>query len=238
MALPLEDEIARSLSMVVLSYAAHGLGTESLSGLGEITLRDGLVAAAAAVGARRRAAWIIQREHQPEGWRSGNVDLTLWRMRQRRRQWFCAVELKWWHKDDSSNAANRRAKLMRDFVRAGAVYPMLHQPEKMAFVLLLSTKESWGTTVARHHAGDRAICRHWESDYREQAWNLSSLQSCPSVRAAVTELHGMGVQIPNIIHSELCFSVRVRQQRSEPALVRCWAVWKPQRSTFLDAAPP
>jgi hypothetical protein len=81
MPVALEDEIARSLSLIALSYAAHGLGTETLSGLGEITLRDGLVAAVAAVGARRHAPWIIEREHKPRDWDNGSVDLTVWRKR-------------------------------------------------------------------------------------------------------------------------------------------------------------
>lgn len=232
----LEAEMARSLSLMLLSYAAHGLGTETLSGLGEITLRDGLVAAAAAVGARRQAAWIIEREHQPQDWNRGEVDLTVWRKRSKRMRWFCAAELKWWRKDDSNNASNRRAELMRDFIRAGAVYPRLLQPDKMAFVLLLSTKTSWSTTVARHDAGDAALCRHWKSAYGEQIWDIAVMRTCPAVRAAVRDLHGMGVQMPNIIHSRLAFSVCVRQQRSEPAVVRCWSVWKPQGSTFLNDA--
>lgn len=232
----LEDEMARSLSLVLLGYAAHGLGTASLSGMGEITLRDGLVAAAASVGATRGAAWIIKREHQPPAWKKGNVDLTVWRKRGRRQRWFCATELKWWHRDDSNNASNRRAELMRDFVRAGAVYPSLVQPDKSAFVLLLSTDASWSTTVVNHRDGDAALRNHWVKVYGEQAWDLCVLKTCPGVRRAVKELRSMGVQIPAIIRSKLAFSASVRQQRSDPATVRCWSVWKPQGATFLDDA--
>jgi len=230
----LEKEMAESLSLVLLSNAAHGFGTETLSGLGEITLRDGLVAGAASIGARRNAAWIIEREHKPQDWNSGNIDLTVWRKRRRQKEWFCSAELKWWHRNDTSNASNRRADLIRDFIRAGSVYPRLLQPDKMSFVLLLSTQASWGTTVERHEAGDHALCTHWKRAYATQSWDLKALKVCPGLRTAVKELRQMGVKIPNIIHSDLTYSVSIRQQRSQRGEVRCWSVRKPQNSTFLD----
>lgn len=228
--------MAESLSLVLLSHAAHGLGTETLSGLGEITLRDGLVAGAAAVGARRNAALIIEREHKPQDWKSGNIDLTVWRKRKRQKEWFCSTELKWWHQDDANNASNRHAKLIRDFIRAGSVYPMMLKPDKMAFVLLLTTSSSWNTKVERHTAGDLSLCYRWTRAYVTQTWDLSALKGCPGVRAAVAELRGMGVKIPNIIHSDLTYSASIRQQRSERGEVRCWSVRKPQKTTFLSNA--
>jgi hypothetical protein len=236
MPVSLTHEMAKALSLVLLSHTSHGLGTDTLSGMGEITLRDGLIVGAAAVGARRRAAWIIEREYQPSSWSSGNVDLTVWRKTRHRRRWFCAAELKWWHQEDTNNAANRRTKLIRDFLRAGGVYQLLLQPDKMALVLLVSTAASWASTVTRHQAGDAHLCRNWERIYGTQRWNLIALRHCPGVRAGVTELRGMGVQIPGIIHSRLEYSVDVQQQRSTPATVRCWTVWKPQGSTILDGA--
>jgi hypothetical protein len=123
---------------------------------------------------------------------------------------------------------------MRDFIRAGAMYPMLLQPDKMALVLLLSTPSSWNTTVDRHEAGDARLCRNWTRAYHDQTWDVRGMAACPGVRAAVGELRAMGVPIPNIIHSDLLYSVTIRQQRSERAMVRCWSVWKPQNTAFLD----
>src|SRR5207249_1565962 len=71
----------------------------------------------------------------------------------------------------------------------------------------------------------------------DQSWEINELRACPGVRAAVGELRQMGVQVPNIIHSNLIYSVTIRQQRSERAEVRCWSIRKPQNTTFLDDQP-
>lgn len=45
--------------------------------MGETTLRDGLVVAAAAAGAQARQAWILDREVLPKGWTDAAVDLVI-----------------------------------------------------------------------------------------------------------------------------------------------------------------
>jgi hypothetical protein len=112
-------QLGEAMASMLLSQAAHGLATGSLEGTGEITLRDGLIVAAAAEGARIRQAWIIEREVIPNGWTDAPVDLFL------RKQGnlgaistIGGVELKWWRKTDAGNSANRRRDLIRDFIRA------------------------------------------------------------------------------------------------------------------------
>lgn len=55
----------QSICGILISHAAHGLATSSLEGMGEITLRDSLIVAAAAAGAQAKQAWILQREVLP-----------------------------------------------------------------------------------------------------------------------------------------------------------------------------
>ena len=71
--------LADATAHMLLSHACHGLATSSLEGIGEITLRDGLVVAAAAVGARTKRAWIFEREVLPDGWTDATVDLMVYR---------------------------------------------------------------------------------------------------------------------------------------------------------------
>jgi len=73
------QELASGIANMLLSHAAHGLSTGSLHGMGEITLRDGLVVAAAAAGAKARQAWILAREFTPDGWSDAAVDLVIYR---------------------------------------------------------------------------------------------------------------------------------------------------------------
>ncbi|WP_457825597.1 hypothetical protein, partial [Staphylococcus aureus] len=70
-------QLGEAMANMLLSQAAHGLATGSIEGTGEITLRDGLIVAASAEGARIRQAWIIDREIIPSGWTDAPVDLFL-----------------------------------------------------------------------------------------------------------------------------------------------------------------
>jgi hypothetical protein len=135
------QELADRICSILISHAAHGLATSSLEGMGEITLRDSLVVAAAAAGAQTKQAWVFQREVLPVGWTDSAVDLMLYRTGNHDAQHLVGgAELKWWRHTDKSNASNRRRDLVRDFLRAAALYPGV---EDFAFVALLSTEVSW-----------------------------------------------------------------------------------------------
>lgn len=137
--------LADGIAYMLLSNAAHGLATSSLVGTGEITLRDALVVAAAAAGSKARQAWIIDREIVPDGWTDAPVDLMISRIGNGGNVSLVGgAELKWWRRTDQGNSANRRRDLLKDFLRAAALYP---NASDFAFVALLTTSESWIATT-------------------------------------------------------------------------------------------
>ncbi|OOE43711.1 hypothetical protein BZG09_09545 [Salinivibrio kushneri] len=140
------QELADRVASMLLSYAAHGLATSSISGMGEISLRDGLVAAAAASGANQSRSWIIKREVQPQGWLDSAVDLYIKSKTSHGNiREVGGVELKWWRRDDAGNASNRRRDLVKDFIRAASLFSQVND---FAIVALLSTDVSWSKTTS------------------------------------------------------------------------------------------
>ena len=77
-----KKDSADAISSMLVSHAAHGIATASLDGMGEITLRDGLIVASAAVAARTRQAWMLGREMTPDAWTDASVDLVISRKRE------------------------------------------------------------------------------------------------------------------------------------------------------------
>jgi len=69
------QELADRICAILIAHASHGLATSSLEGMGEITLRDSLIVAAAAAGAQIKQAWVLEREVLPAGWTDSAVDL-------------------------------------------------------------------------------------------------------------------------------------------------------------------
>lgn len=80
------QDLADRISSILISHAAHGLATSSLAGTGEITLRDSLIVAAAATGAKIKQAWVLKREVLPAGWSDSAVDLIVYTARATRGQ--------------------------------------------------------------------------------------------------------------------------------------------------------
>lgn len=143
------------LLLALLGRATHAAGTRSLDGMAELTFYDTMIAVAAAEGARRRAAWIIEREVKPASWKGEErIDLVVRRKSGASEPWVVATELKWWRQSDGANSANRRKALLVDLLRAACAKGFLGVEEE-AYVVLISTETSWKkTTVTTGSDGD------------------------------------------------------------------------------------
>lgn len=225
------DSLAEAMASMLLSHAAHGLATGSLGGTGEITLRDGLVVAAAAEGARERQAWLITREIVPPSWKDAPVDVVLYRVgNQSTPHLLGGVELKWWRKTDAANAANRRRDLLRDLVRAASLYSMV---EAFAFVALLSTSVSWNATA--NTTGKDRSAMALLSAAGSQRWSLRALSASRGLATAIRSLRG-SVPIPSTFYTELLCTRTLSDGTTPLAFCKVWSVRKPQKSVFLSDA--
>ncbi len=223
--------LADGVASILLSYAGHGFATGAVEGMGEITLRDGLVVAAAAAGARLRQAWILKREFVPVGWTEAAVDLVVARKGNRGRTVDVgAIELKWWRRADTPNAGGRRRDIVKDLIRAASLYPAV---EALSFVALLSTADSWNVTTATRGSDRPVITRLAATG--SQTWRLTDLRACSSVRNAISALSGR-VPIPNIFHTRLLSSHEIRSAGRTVAAAKVWEVKKPQRTRILAPA--
>jgi hypothetical protein len=222
------QSLADATANMLLSHACHGMATSSLEGCGEITLRDGLVVAAASVGARTKQAWILEREVLPQGWSEANVDLMVYRKGQGDSTYAIGgVELKWWRQTDKPNASNRRRDLIKDFVRAAALYSKV---ESFAFVALLSTAGAWDSTTSTN-GSDKGAMSMLSMD-GTQKWNLSGMATSSGVKAALKSLNSH-VPIANIFHSELLSDCSIDLSSKVSAFARVWSIKKPQKTKFL-----
>lgn len=225
------QQLADRTCSILISHAAHGLATSSLEGMGEITLRDSLVVAAAATGAQTKQAWVLQREVLPAQWTDSAVDLVIYRTGNAGVQHALGgVELKWWRHEDRSNASNRRRDLVRDFIRAAALYPGV---EDFAFVALLSTEVSWSSTTSTTAADAEAM--QLLTSTGTGKWNINTLRGSPAVRGAVRSLQGK-VPVPNIFHSKLLSTLELHFASGRSAFARIWSLSKPQKTHFLSSA--
>jgi hypothetical protein len=222
------EAFARACTMVIGGIGTHALGTNSAEGLGEISLRDGLVVAAAATGANRRHAWVIQREYRPEDWNGRAIDIVAKRTVRNADRLVYSAEVKWWRDATSANAFNRRRDFVEDLIRAACMYPRV---EEAALVILLATGDSYRTTLTGVlekvlHAG-RAI----------GTWNLAKLKTWPVIRRAVGALRG-NIQIPNVFQTEVASWMRVdaRGPATRQLWAVAWALRKPQHTHWLTDA--
>lgn len=223
--------LGEAMASMLLSHAAHGLATGSLEGTGEITLRDGLIVAAAAEGARTRQAWIIRREVVPPGWTDAPVDLFLQKSGNLGAvSTIGGVELKWWRKTDLANSANRRRDLIRDFIRAASLYS---QVQDFSFVALLSTEGSWAATTKTDGSDKVAMAKL--SALGSQKWNLKNMVTSKGVGGAMRSLQGK-VPMPNIFHTELLCTRALTNGPDQLAFAKIWKVKKPQNTITLTDA--
>lgn len=223
------QELADRICSILISHAAHGLATSALEGMGEITLRDSLVVAAAATGAQLKQAWILQREVLPAGWKDAAVDLVIYKTgNQGAVKEVGGVELKWWRQNDKGNASNRRRDLVKDFIRAASLYPAV---DDFTFVALLSTEVSWTSTTATTGADSAAMALLAASG--SQVWNLNTLSGSPAVKGAVRFLNGK-VPIPNVFHSKLLSTLELHFTSGRSAFAKVWLVKKPQNTHFCS----
>lgn len=223
--------LAAGIGNILISNAAHGLATSSIQGLGEITLRDSLVVAAAAAGAKARQAWIIDREVVPNGWTDAPVDLMISRVGNGTNVVLMGgTELKWWRRSDAANAGNRRRDLIKDFLRAAALYPIASD---FSFVALVATAESWEATTDTGGSDNTAMRQLKRST--SQNWNVTNQISSAALKSAVRLLQGR-VPICNIFHTELLYSSRFSINQERVALAKVWRVKKPQNTVFLSDA--
>jgi hypothetical protein len=232
MKLERSKDFANRIADMLLSHAAHGLATSSVEGMGEITLRDGLIVAAAAMGAKSKRSWIIDREVLPPGWSDSAVDLVAYRKGNTGSlSMVGAVELKWWRKTDKANASNRRRDLIKDFIRASALHKIA---EEFAFVALLSTADSWSSTTSTNQT-DKEVMKLL-SGSRVQKWNLAKLKDSSSVRAALSSLDGRVSPISKNLHSELLSYRTLGDAGKTTAFVKVWSVRRPQSTSDLNSA--
>jgi hypothetical protein len=214
---------------ILVSHAAHGIATSSLHGMGEITLRDGLVVAAASIAAELRQGWLLVREVQPEGWQDSDVDLLIFRKGNVGViHTLAGVELKWWRQEDAGNAANRRKDLIRDFFRAAALYSIV---EEIAFVALVSTAFSW--TATANTRGSDEVAMGMLGERGSHVWNTDIMVASNSVRSAMRELVGK-VPVSNIFHTKLISDVAISEESERIAFAKVWSVKKPQNSRWLN----
>ena len=223
-----ERKFAASIAAMLASQAAHGISTVALQGLGEISLRDPTIVAAASIGARLKQAWLLLREEQPVSWSGGTVDVVVARMLPTQIRWVAGIELKWWRRADPGNAGNRRRDLVKDFIRAASLYPDLEGP---AFVALLSTQASWRRTTGTN--GNDTLPMTLVRRSGRQDWILPNLANCPAVRGSLRALNG-SVPVPNRFRSELISSVKISTNGTEEATARVWRLWKQQNTRFLS----
>ncbi len=222
------QELSDRICAILISHAAHGLATSSLEGMGEITLRDGLIVAAAAAGAEIKQAWVLEREVLPAGWTDSAVDLVIYRTGQQNvLKEVGGIELKWWRQTDKGNASNRRRDLVKDFMRAASLYPTV---DDFTFVALLSTEVSWTSTTATTGADAAAMTLLTATG--SQIWNLSRLAASPAVKGSIRYLNGK-VPVPNIFHSKLLSTLELHFASGRSAFAKVWQVKKPQNTHFL-----
>jgi hypothetical protein len=214
---------------MLCSHAAHGISTDSLKGIGEITLRDALVVAAASIGAKQKRAWLLSREIEPDGWTDAAVDLMIYRVTAAAETLVGGTELKWWRQADVRNSSNRRTHLVRDFVRAAALYNM---SESFAFVALLSIKDSWVATTDTR-GGDKPIVDKIKSTGSE-LWSLNQLSACPSIRATVKGLKGK-VPIASSFRTKLAASCSLSDVSGTLCTARVWEVSKVRNSHWIES---
>jgi hypothetical protein len=222
--------LAEGMGNMLLSHAAHGLATSSLSGMGEITLRDALVVAAAAAGSRMRQAWIIDREVVPDDWDDAPVDLLISREGNNGHVSLVGgTELKWWRRADAGNSANRRRDLIKDLFRAAALYPAV---SSFSFVALLTTPDSWAATTDTTGSDQDAMRLLKRGG--SQSWNSSTLAASAAMKGALRQLKGR-VPLCSVFHTELLCSARLSLSKERVATAKVWRVKKPQRSVFMSA---
>jgi len=225
------QELADRICAILIAHASHGLATSSLEGMGEITLRDSLIVAAAAAGAQIKQAWVLQREVLPAGWTDSAVDLVIYRSgHQNILKEVGGIELKWWRQTDKGNASNRRRDLVKDFMRAASLYPAV---DDFTFVALLSTEVSWTSTTATTGADAAAMALLTATG--SQIWNLSTLAASPVVKGAIRYLDGK-VPIPNIFHSKLLSTLELHFASGRSAFAKVWLVKKPQKTHYFTPA--
>lgn len=222
-----KNELARAIAWMLCSHAAHGLSTDSIRGVGEITLRDGLIVAAASIGSKHKNAWLLQREVEPDGWLDSNVDLMVYRVAGAAQPLVGGAELKWWRQKDKGNASNRRRDLFKDLLRAAALYTLA---ESFSFVALLATKESWDATIDTR-GKDKAILDKLKSDKSEH-WNVKELSASPSVKSAVRLLRDK-VPVTTAFRTKLLTTTYLSDQAGIECLAKVWEVQKTQNSKWI-----
>lgn len=222
-----KSELARAIAWMLCSHAAHGLSTASIKGVGEITLRDGLIVAAAAIGSKHKNAWLLEREVEPDGWSDSNVDLMVYRVSGDNQSLVGGTELKWWRQKDKGNASNRRRDLIKDLLRAAALYTL---SESFSFVALLATKESWDATTDTR-GKDKALLDKLKSESSEH-WNIRDLSSSPSIKAAVRLLRKK-VPVTTAFRTKLLTACSLSDQSGIECVARVWEVQKTQNSRWV-----
>ncbi len=224
-----EKLFAQSVAEILASLGTHGLATSSLQGLGEVSLRDATIVAAASVGAQLKQAWILLREEQPASWSKGNVDVVVARTKGAKTAWVTGVELKWWRHQDAANSFNRRRDLIRDFIRCASIYPALESP---AIVALLATTESWKKTTGTKGADQPVMDLLKKSGM--QSWSVAHLATSKALREAASNLKG-SVCIASHFRSRRVATIRVRVNGEERLCARTWKVWKHQNTHWLTS---
>lgn len=240
--------LADSLALTLLGLGTHTSGIGGLGGMGEITLRDSLVAACAAEGARRNKAWIFAREQTPMGWLDEAIDVVVQRVVRNSIKWINAVELKWWRDSTCSNASNRRTALVRDIMRCASVHYMPGVEDK-SLVVLVSTKSSWDATTSTT-GGDLEVCKRLKSTTGE-LWPIRrGLYSCPAVKAALKSLvrpakttkgkppvpKALRLPPPSSLRTKLLGKYESDIGGGDKLQARIWQATKVQRSQVLTLA--
>lgn len=222
-----ERLLAESISHMLISHAAHGYALGSVDKMGEITFRDALVVAAAAVGTKIKQSWIIEREINPDSWSDGPVvDLVIFREKNKKQVLFGGTELKFWRQTDTGNASNRRKDLVKDFFRAAA---LSKECESFAFVSLIATQDSWKNTTNTSGKDEKVVQLLKSPD--AQIWRKSQLEHCPSVKTATQEMRDK-VPVSSAFSSYLLSTCEVRYEQRIKYISKVWKVRKHENTSF------
>ena len=219
-------EIAQRTASYLVGAAAHANATASFDGLGEITLRDGLVAVLAASAAARKQAWIIKREFR-ETWWGSPIDVVMTRKgKQRAKPNVGGIELKIWRQTDNANASKRRTDLLIDIYKAAAFHSL---KADFAFVALLSSYDSWQKTWPTSTNTVSLFAPLFASGAHN--WSTTVCATYPAARAALDALF-LNVPIASGFQTEL-LAVSSHLLNSQVTHVAgVWAVRKNNNTTF------
>lgn len=225
-----KKEFSDRVAYMLLSHANHSLSISALGGMGEITLRDGLVVASAAQAASKNYSWVVDREFEPSEWKDGAIDIVISKISRGSRTKVGSIELKLWRQNDSGNASNRRRDLVRDIIRSASFYKNVD----FSFFVLLSTSASWEATFPGDGVDDE-IRVMLESTSKDEKWNIRDLSSKNCIKNSLESLNKNKVEISSHFSTRLLSNLSTNNNDKTVVFTKVWSIKKTRNSRNFDA---